>query len=76
MDFKTATDRLASANLTLDDVAEAAGVTLNTISRARLDPSSDSYRSPPPNWREALIRLARDRGGELAGLAEELEAEE
>ena len=29
---------------------------------------------PPTGWREAVIRLAGQRGGELATLAEELEA--
>lgn len=40
-----------------------------------LDPSSSSYRRPPSNWREILINLARERGGELEGLADELESQ-
>lgn len=32
-----------------------------TVRRARLEPSSPAYRSPPPNWKEAIIRLAEQR---------------
>lgn len=73
MDFKTATDRLSAAKITADDIAEAFGVVRNTISRARLDPSSTAYRSPPENWRPVLARLARDRIQELTALVEEIE---
>ena len=73
MDFKTATDRLSAAKITADDIAEAFGVVRNTIARARLDPSSPAYRSPPENWRPVLGRLARERIRELAEFAEEME---
>lgn len=73
MDFKTATDRLSAAKITADDIAEAFGVVRNTIARARLDPSSPAYRSPPENWRPVLARLARERMQQLAEFAEEME---
>lgn len=73
MDFKTATDRLSAAKITADDIAEACGVVRNTIARARLDPASPAYRSPPDNWARVLARLARDRGRELNAYADELE---
>ena len=73
MDFKTATDRLSAAKITADDIAEAFGVVRNTIARARLDPSSPAYRSPPENWEPVLVRLARERIMELSKLVEELE---
>ena len=73
MDFKTATDRLSAAKITADDIAEAFGVVRNTIARARLDPSSPAYRSPPENWRPVLARLARERMQQLAKFAEEME---
>lgn len=73
MDFKNATDRLSAAKITADDIAEAFGVVRNTIARARLDPSSPAYRSPPDDWEPVLARLARQRIHELALLAEELE---
>ena len=73
MDFKAATDRLSAAKITADDVAEAFGVVRNTIARARLDPSSPAYRSPPENWRPVLARLARERSRQLAEFAEEMD---
>lgn len=73
MDFKTATDRLSAAKITADDIAEAFGVVRNTIARARLDPSSSAYRSPPENWAPVLAQLARQRIRELGDLANELE---
>ena len=73
MDFKTATDRLSAAKITADDIAEACGVVRNSIARARLDPSSPAYRSPPGGWKPVLARLARERMSELDALAKELE---
>jgi hypothetical protein len=73
MDFKTATDRLSAAKITADDIAEAFGVVRNTIARARLDPSSPAYRSPPQDWQVVLARLARERSRELAVFADVLE---
>lgn len=73
MDFKTATDRLSAAKITADDIAEAFGVVRNTIARARLDPSSPAYRSPPENWQPVLARLARERSRFLEQVAQELE---
>lgn len=75
MDFKTATDRLSAAKITADDVAEAFGVVRNTIARARLDPSSPAYRSPPEHWRPVLARLARERSRRLAEFADEMDRE-
>ncbi len=75
MDFKSAVDALAGC-YSHEELAKAAGVSLQSIRQARLDPSSPSYRRPPANWREIIARLARARGGELGDLAEELEAEE
>lgn len=74
MDFKTATDRLSAAKITADDIAEAFGVVRNTIARARLDPSSSAYRSPPENWAPVLAQLARERSRDLALLAETLDS--
>jgi hypothetical protein len=36
------------------EIADAAGVSLQSIRQARLDPSSPSYRSPPPGWQKIL----------------------
>lgn len=73
MGFRTATNRLLG-KVTLADIAKVAGVEPNTVRRARLDEQSPNYRKPPANWREILIRLARERGGELLELADELES--
>ena len=73
MDFKTATDRLTAAKITADDIAEACGVVRNSVARARLDPSSSAYRSPPPNWRPALAQLARERINELTAFIEDVD---
>jgi hypothetical protein len=72
MDFKTATDRLTE-RVTADEIARACGVARNTIARARLDPSSSAYRSPPVGWQKVLARLARERGDEFYDLAAKLE---
>jgi len=64
MDFKEATDIL-TRRITADEIAEAAGVSISSIARARLDPSSSAYRTPPENWPPVLARLARERIAEL-----------
>jgi hypothetical protein len=71
MDFKDATDRLADCP-SHAELAEVAGVSVQSIRQARLDPSNSNYRTPPPNWRQAVIRLAEDRIARLRHLIEEL----
>ena len=73
MDFKKATDRATRTCITLADIGDATGVTHQTVRRARLDPSTDSYRPPPDGWQSAIAKLARERAAELLELAEELE---
>lgn len=75
MDYKTATDLLLD-KVTTDDLAQALGASQNAVVRARLDPDTRSWRPPPPGWPFAIARLARERGGELLRLAEELEGGE
>jgi len=72
MNFKEATDIL-TRRITADEIAEAAGVSISSIARARLDPSSTAYRSPPENWQPALARLARERIHELEAFAKRIE---
>lgn len=72
MDFKEATDRLADC-VTHQEVADAAGVTLQTIRQARLDPSNANYRSPPQDWQRILAKLARQQGRAMDKLADQLE---
>lgn len=73
MDFNQATDRMMARGVTLQEMADALGVAHTTMRAFRLDPGSDSYRRPPPDWQPKLAELARRRGSELEGLAEELE---
>jgi hypothetical protein len=72
MDFKTATDRVAGC-ISHAEIAEAAGVSVQTIRQARLDPSAPGHRPPPAKWREMLARLTRERSNALAAFATELE---
>jgi DNA-binding phage protein len=72
MDFKTATDRIA-AYVSHTEIAEAAGVSVQSIRQARLDSSNPNYRSPPAGWDKVLLRLARERSKHLKALIDELE---
>lgn len=72
MDFKTATDRVGGC-ITHADIAEAAGVSIQTVRQARMDPNSTSYRNPPLGWETVLARLLRERAHELTTLADILE---
>jgi hypothetical protein len=72
LNFKAATDRLIT-RVTLPEIAAACGAAVNSIERARMDPASGSYRSPPAGWELAVAKLARERSGELQSLAEDLE---
>ena len=60
MEFKEASSRLTDGH-TLADIAAETGMSEATVRRARLEPNSPAYRSPPPNWKEAIIRLAEQR---------------
>lgn len=72
MDFKTATDRVAGC-ISHAEIAEAAGVSVQTIRQARLDPSAPGHRPPPGRWREVLIKLVRQRATELGVFADDLQ---
>ena len=72
-DFKTASGRATETCITLSDIATACDVADNTIRRARMDPSSSNYRTPPAGWEKAIAKLARERARELVKLADELE---
>lgn len=71
MDFKEASSRLTAGH-TLADIAAETGMSEATVRRARLDPSSSAYRSPPTVWKEAIIRLAEARIAELTELVSRL----
>lgn len=71
MEFKEATDRLLAERVTLDEIADACGVSKNLISRARME--GEGSRSAPPKWRGALSGLARQRSSALWDLAEAID---
>jgi transcriptional regulator with XRE-family HTH domain len=72
VNFKEATDVLTH-RVTAEEIAEAAGVSVSTIARARLDQSSSAHRSPPPSWQSAVVDLAKRRRVELDALIARLE---
>lgn len=75
MDFKTATDRVAGC-ISHAEIAEAAGVSVQTIRQARLDPSAPGHRPPPAGWESILAQLAQDRSSQLSEFAEILKAKQ
>jgi hypothetical protein len=60
MNFKEATDGLFD-RIDHAELADALGVSVASIRQARLTPSANAYREPPPNWQDAVIRLAEKR---------------
>jgi len=68
MNFKTATDRVAGC-ISHAEIAEAAGVSVQTIRQARLAPTAPGHRPPPVGWQAVLATLARQRSQELAEFA-------
>lgn len=73
MTFKEATSRLTGMCITLADIARKTGKSDASIRRARLDPESAAYRTPPATWRAGLAGLARERAADLEAFAEQLE---
>lgn len=71
MEFKEASSRLTFGH-TLADIAAETGMSEATVRRARLDPSSPAYRSPPTEWKRAIVRLAEQRIEQLRQLIAEL----
>lgn len=72
MDFRTATDILG---LPATELAKAFGLQPQTIRQMRLSPEAASYRSPPSGWQHVIVELARQRGRELDGLVNSIEAD-
>ncbi len=71
MDFKKATDGLFD-RVEHEDLARTLGVSIASIRQARLNPEAKAFRAPPPNWKEALIRLAERRAAHYQRLAAKL----
>ena len=71
MNFKNGTDRLFS-RIDHRDLAKALGVSVASIRQARLRPDALAHRSPPPDWENALVRLAEERVRHFRKLIEEI----
>lgn len=73
VDFREATGCLKDAPRDRN-LAEALGVTVQSIRQARLSPDKRGHRPPPNHWRKVIAELARQRAEELRSLADRLEA--
>ena len=73
MDFKTATDRVTGC-ISHAEIAEAAGVSVQTIRQARLDPSAPGHRPPPTGWERIVATLAEAKGRSLLAFAAEVDS--
>lgn len=71
MNFKKATDELLSP-VTLTDLAQALGVSVQSVRQARANEASTAYRSPPPEWERAVSKVAANRSERLQRLASAL----
>jgi hypothetical protein len=72
VDWVEATNRLLACGVTLNDIAQQAGLKHDTVRRTRLDPASKSYRRPPENWRVILAAVAKRRSLQLTDCAADL----
>jgi DNA-binding transcriptional MerR regulator len=60
MNFREATDNLFS-RISHQDLARALGVSIASIRQARLNQRAGAHRAPPPNWKDAIARIAEKR---------------
>ncbi len=74
LDFKSETDRLLACGVTTRAIANAAGLSLNSVARMRLDPSTSSYRQPPEDWSELLVRVSLAHASHLDVCSADLRA--
>ena len=71
MTFEKATDRLFS-RVTHEELAQALNVSVASIRQARLRSGALARRSPPPDWENAVLRLAEERVLHFQKLVEEI----
>jgi len=71
MNFKQATDALLGA-VTLQDLAEAMGVSVQALRQARSAEGTAAHRSPPEGWELAIQQVANRRASHLQKLAAKL----
>ena len=73
MNFRKATDELL-ASVTLEDLANALGASVQAVRQARANEHSAGFRRPPEGWETAAAKLARRQAVRLDRLAARLEA--
>lgn len=71
MNFRKATNKVC-AKVGHAELADALGVSLQTVRQARLKNGSPARRSPPADWEHALIRIAEKQVWHYRQLIEEL----
>ena len=71
MTFKKVTDLLFS-RVDHEALAKALKVSVASIRQARLSPDALAHRAPPPNWENAVMRLAEERVLHFKKLIEEI----
>lgn len=75
MNFRKATDQLFDG-ISHSSLAKSLGVSVPTIRQARLAERTKAHRSPPPDWRRAVITLAEERVWHYRKLIESLQTDE
>jgi hypothetical protein len=72
MNFRKATDELL-VGVTLENLADAMGVSVQSIRQARATEGTSAHRTPPAGWERGIRRLAERRAAELRRLAAQME---
>jgi hypothetical protein len=70
---RTLKEAMDAGGLTAEEVGSALNRPAQSVRQMRLDPSHANYRPPPDGWETVLARMARERGGALQELADDLE---
>lgn len=71
MDFKKATDELLTG-VTLEDLASAMGVSVQSVRQARASDGTTAHRQPPQEWERAVVRLAEQQERRFRALGQRL----
>jgi hypothetical protein len=71
MNFRSATDELL-ARATLEDLADALKVSVQTVRQARVDEASKSHRPPPEGWETAALCVTENMIAHYERLARKL----
>ena len=64
--------RILGEHITTADMADAVGMSTDTIRQARLGPGTSGYRNPPENWPKVIRHTAFRRAKGLVKLAQSI----